>query len=115
MLLPIVFFFFCYTYASALALYWTVQNIISIGQTWLMKRMPEPELEEVKVKPGDESKPRKKGWMEKMAEKVEEAQNQREAAMAAKTGRAAPKSRSNSVPGQKTQKEKKRGPKTGGK
>jgi len=115
MFLPVVFFFFCYGYASALALYWTVQNIISIGQTWLMKRLPEPELEEVEVKPGNEGKPRKKGWMERMAEKVEEAQQQRETAMATKTGRAVPKQKKQpEIPGQKPAKEKKRGPKTGG-
>ena len=42
--MPFLFMFFCYNFASALALYWTVQNIISIGQTWLMKRQPDPEL-----------------------------------------------------------------------
>ncbi|MGB0145239.1 MAG: YidC/Oxa1 family insertase periplasmic-domain containing protein, partial [Akkermansiaceae bacterium] len=35
MLMPLIFFFFCYNFASALALYWTTQNIFSIGQTWL--------------------------------------------------------------------------------
>ncbi|MCF7667725.1 MAG: membrane protein insertase YidC, partial [Akkermansiaceae bacterium] len=34
MLMPFMFFFFCYNFASALALYWTTQNIFSIGQTW---------------------------------------------------------------------------------
>ena len=42
--MPFIFMFFCYNFASALALYWTVQNIISIGQTWLMNRQPEVEL-----------------------------------------------------------------------
>ncbi|MEI6675138.1 MAG: membrane protein insertase YidC, partial [Verrucomicrobiota bacterium] len=36
MFMPFMFFFFCYNFASALALYWTTQNIFSIGQTWLM-------------------------------------------------------------------------------
>jgi len=45
MLMPLMFFFFCYNYAAALALYWSTQNIVSIGQTWLTQRMPEPELE----------------------------------------------------------------------
>ena len=43
-IMPFMFMFFCYNFASALALYWTVQNVISIFQTWLMKRQPEPEL-----------------------------------------------------------------------
>jgi YidC/Oxa1 family membrane protein insertase len=42
--MPFMFLIFCYSYASALALYWTVQNIISIFQTQLVKRMPEAQL-----------------------------------------------------------------------
>ncbi len=85
MLMPLMFFFFCYGYAAALALYWTTQNIVSIGQTWLTQRMPEPELEKKSIKlrqaaEADPDKPRKKGLMEKMAEKLEEAQNQRDIA-----------------------------------
>jgi YidC/Oxa1 family membrane protein insertase len=49
--MPFLFMFFCYNFASALALYWTVQNIISIGQTWLMKLQPEPELVKVPPRP----------------------------------------------------------------
>jgi YidC/Oxa1 family membrane protein insertase len=65
--MPLIFFFFCYNFASALALYWTTQNIFSIGQTWLMNKTPEPEL-----------KPRKDGgrksWVQRMAEKQAELQ-----------------------------------------
>lgn len=67
MLMPLMFFFFCYTYASALALYWTTQNIFSIGQTWLMNKIPEPEL--VARKDGG-----KKSWVQRMAEKQAEMQ-----------------------------------------
>ena len=69
MLMPLIFFFFCYNFASALALYWTTQNIFSIGQTWLMQKMPEPELKASK-------KAGKKSWAQKLAEKAEEAQKQ---------------------------------------
>lgn len=51
-LMPIMFFAFCYNFASALALYWTTQNIISIGQTYLIRRLPEPALGANKKKPG---------------------------------------------------------------
>lgn len=114
MFLPLVFFVFCYSYASALALYWTVQNLVSILQTWLMKRLPEPEL--VEAPPEDPNKPRKKGFMEKMAEKLEEAQKQREEVMAAKTGKpiAKPKKQPE-APGSKSSTPKKKLPKTGGK
>ncbi|MDA7881021.1 membrane protein insertase YidC [Akkermansiaceae bacterium] len=97
MLMPIIFFFFCYNFASALALYWTTQNIFSIGQTWLMQKMPEPELKTNK-------NAGKKSWVQKLAEKAEAAQKAREGGQ----GRPAPG-------GQTPQKPKKpRGPKTGG-
>jgi YidC/Oxa1 family membrane protein insertase len=67
MFMPLMFFFFCYNYASALALYWTVQNIFSIGQTYLMNKLPEPEL--VLRKDGG-----KKSWVQRMAEKQAEMQ-----------------------------------------
>lgn len=73
MFMPLMFFFFCYNYASALALYWTVQNIFSIGQTYLMNKLPEPEL--VLRKDGG-----KKSWVQRMAEKqaeMQKAQRQR--------------------------------------
>ena len=97
MLMPFMFFFFCYNFASALALYWTAQNIFSIGQTWLMQRQPEVDLK--KRKPG------KKSFMQKMATKAEEMQKQQEAA---KKGGGARKQASEPKP------KKPRGPKTGG-
>ncbi|OYV07449.1 MAG: hypothetical protein CFE26_00945 [Verrucomicrobiales bacterium VVV1] len=66
MFMPFMFFFFCYSFASALALYWTTTNIFSILQTWLTNKMPEPELKERKLVPG------KKSFMERMAEKQQE-------------------------------------------
>ena len=44
MFMPLIFLVFCYGFASALALYWTAQNIISIGQTWLLRNRKDPEL-----------------------------------------------------------------------
>jgi len=99
MLMPLIFFFFCYNFASALALYWTTQNIFSIAQTWLMQRMPEPELKTSK-------NAGKKSMMQKLAERAEEAQKLR---------KTAPKGGKSAKPGQAPQKPKKtRGPKTGG-
>lgn len=37
MLMPFLFLFFCYSFASALALYWTVQNIYSIFQAQISR------------------------------------------------------------------------------
>lgn len=68
--MPLMFLFFCYNYASALALYWTTSNLFSIVQTWITKKMPEPELKERKGKAGGKS------FMERMAAAAEEAQKQ---------------------------------------
>lgn len=65
MFMPFMFFFFCYNFASALALYWTTQNIFSIGQTWLMNKVPEPEL---KVRTASD----KKSFVQRMAERQAE-------------------------------------------
>ncbi len=58
--MPWVFFFFCYNFASALALYWTVQNIISIGQSYIIRRLPMPELTKQPKKKG--------GFLQRMME-----------------------------------------------
>jgi YidC/Oxa1 family membrane protein insertase len=71
MFMPFMFFFFCYNFASALALYWTTQNIFSIGQTWLMSKVPEPELKPVKG--GG-----KKSWVQRQAEHMAEMQKLQE-------------------------------------
>ncbi|MFT5466104.1 MAG: YidC/Oxa1 family membrane protein insertase [Verrucomicrobiales bacterium] len=71
MLMPLMFFFFAYGYASALALYWTCQNIISIGQTWLLNRQAIPELVKRKVS--------KKGFMQRLQDQAEAAKKQKEA------------------------------------
>ncbi len=102
MFMPLMFFFFCYNFASALALYWTTQNIFSIGQTWFTNRLPEPELTK-RSKPG---KPGKKSFMERMAERAEEMQRQKDGGAPAKPMR-------NATPSDKTP-GKKRKPKTGG-
>ncbi len=96
--MPFIFFFFCYNFASALALYWTTQNIFQIGQTWLTNRMPEPEL---KARPAKDTKP----FMQRMMERQAEAQK-------------AQKERQKNGPGGMRdvtpEKEKKRTPRTGG-
>ena len=66
-LMPLMFFFFCYNFAAALALYWTTQNIFSIGQTWLMNKIPTPEL---KARPVSD----KKSWVQRMSERQAEMQ-----------------------------------------
>jgi YidC/Oxa1 family membrane protein insertase len=58
MFMPLIFIAFCYNFASALALYWTVQNIFSIVQLYLTRNRPAPAL--VKVHPTSPAKGKKK-------------------------------------------------------
>ncbi|RYD36279.1 MAG: membrane protein insertase YidC [Verrucomicrobiaceae bacterium] len=73
-IMPLFFLWFCYGTASALALYWSVQNLVSILQTWIAKRRPEPELVKVARRPSF----------------LERAQAAAEAQQKAKAGRPAP-------------------------
>jgi YidC/Oxa1 family membrane protein insertase len=47
MFTPLIFLFFCYNFAAALALYYTAQNLFSILQFYLNKKQPMPKLEKV--------------------------------------------------------------------
>ena len=53
MIMPVFFLIFCYNYASALALYWTVQNIFSIVQLYATRNDPLPELIKVNSVPAN--------------------------------------------------------------
>jgi len=77
MLMPFMFLFICYNFASALSLYWTTSNLFSILQTWMTNKMPEPELKETKNSG-------KKGFMQRMQEQAETQQK------AKKSGGSAP-------------------------
>ena len=94
MMMPIIFFFFCYNFASALALYWTTSNIFAIVQMLITRRLPEPEL---KKKGG-----KKKGFFQRLQERAEVAQKTQKEMRAKQMGGPGPK------------KPKKRGPRTGG-
>lgn len=67
MLMPVIFLVICYNFAAALSLYWTTSNAFSILQTWLMNKMPEPELKK-RASSG------KKSFMQRMQEQAEAAQ-----------------------------------------
>lgn len=70
MLMPFIFLFICYNFAAALSLYWTTSNAFSILQTWLMNKLPEPELKK-KAASG------KKGFFERLQEQAEAQQKAR--------------------------------------
>jgi len=53
MIMPVFFLFICYNYASALALYWTVQNIFSVVQLYMTRNAPLPELIKVNAVPAN--------------------------------------------------------------
>jgi len=93
MIMPFMFFFFCYNFASALALYWTTSNLFAIAQTLITKRLPEPELKKKSAK--------KKGIWQRMQEQAEAAQR-------------AQKARQSELMGAPQKKPRKRPPRTGG-
>jgi YidC/Oxa1 family membrane protein insertase len=66
LMFPLMFLYFCYTYASALALYWTWSNIISIVQTYVLNRRPVPPLKKLGK--------RKTTWIERLHQQAEAAQ-----------------------------------------
>jgi YidC/Oxa1 family membrane protein insertase len=47
MFMPLIFVFFCYNYASALALYWAVQNLFSVAQLYATRNQAPPQLVKV--------------------------------------------------------------------
>ncbi|MDB6153814.1 MAG: yidC [Chthoniobacteraceae bacterium] len=56
MFMPLIFVYFCYNFASALALYWTVQNLFSIVQLYMTRNQSAPVL--VKATPPPKKKTR---------------------------------------------------------
>jgi YidC/Oxa1 family membrane protein insertase len=56
MFMPLIFLFFCYNFAAALAMYYTIQNLFTILQLWINRRQPMPALEKVQAP----AKPRKR-------------------------------------------------------
>lgn len=61
--MPVIFLTICYNFASALALYWTTQNLFSIAQLYLTRNKPLPTLEKIpaSVKKGRSKKSKKSG------------------------------------------------------
>ena len=47
MFMPLIFLFFCYNFAAALALYYTTQNLFTILQLYQNRKQPLPALEKV--------------------------------------------------------------------
>lgn len=48
MIMPLIFIMFCYNYASALALYLTVQNLVSVVQLYATRNQAAPQLKKIK-------------------------------------------------------------------
>jgi YidC/Oxa1 family membrane protein insertase len=95
MFMPLMFFFFCYSFASALALYWTTSNIFAIVQTLVTKRLPAPKLKKKAKKKGP-------GMMERMQSRAEDMQRKKGQGGGGATG------------GKPKKPKKPRGPRTGG-
>ncbi len=52
MFMPLIFGFFCYNFAAALALYYTMQGVLTIGQLYWTRQQPMPALTKVKPAAG---------------------------------------------------------------
>lgn len=75
-IMPVMFLFIFNDYASGLSYYYFLSLLITILQTWIIRKFV---IDEKKVREemlSNAKKPRKKGWM---ARKLEEAQKQQEA------------------------------------
>ena len=57
MFMPLIFIFFCYNFASALALYWTVQNLFSVVQLYVTRNQTAPTLQKVAPRPNEALSP----------------------------------------------------------
>lgn len=57
--MPAIFLLFCYGFASALSLYWTVQNLLSIFQMYINSKTPMPTLEQMKAQVARKRKKKK--------------------------------------------------------
>jgi YidC/Oxa1 family membrane protein insertase len=51
-LMPAMFLFFCYNFSSGLSLYWTVQNLLTVLQTYMTKDKPVEPPQKIKRKGG---------------------------------------------------------------
>ena len=49
--MPVIFVLFCYNYASALALYWAVQNLFSVVQLYATRNQAPPQLQKKAAAP----------------------------------------------------------------
>ena len=47
MFMPLIFVYICYSYASALALYWAVQNLFSVAQLYATRNQAAPQLKKI--------------------------------------------------------------------
>jgi YidC/Oxa1 family membrane protein insertase len=75
--MPLLILLVCYNFSSALSLYWTVQNILSIGQMYYNLKQPAPKLEKI-AHPQQSHKPSKtKGFFETLHSAHKEAQKKR--------------------------------------
>ncbi|QYY36947.1 membrane protein insertase YidC [Ruficoccus sp. ZRK36] len=54
--MPLVFLFFCYNFPAGLVLYWTCQNLFTIGQQWLTNRHKDSPEEEALTAIGPDGK-----------------------------------------------------------
>lgn len=70
-MMPLMSLWFCYTFSSAIGLYWIYSNIFSFGQTVLLaKLMPIPKVTEEELKAAEKELKAKESGTRKSSEKI---------------------------------------------
>lgn len=75
MFMPLIFVFICYSFASALALYYTTQNIFGIFQSWAMRKMSKDDdkpLQKVEQVPMGPLPPQNNSFVQPGAKKLKD-------------------------------------------
>ncbi|MGE9292229.1 MAG: YidC/Oxa1 family membrane protein insertase, partial [Puniceicoccales bacterium] len=86
--MPLVFLFFCYNFPAGLVLYWTCQNLFTIGQQWLTNRHKDSPEEEALTAIGPDGKggPKKPSF----SDRVKSARDEQLAAKRSLKGKGLP-------------------------
>ncbi len=70
-MMPLMSLYFCFTFSSAIGLYWIYSNILSFGQTVLLaKLMPVPKVTEEQLKEAEKELKAKESGTRKTSEKI---------------------------------------------
>ncbi len=88
--MPLVFLFFCYNFPAGLVLYWTCQNLFTIGQQWITNHRKDDPEEEALAAAGSKDNPGGGSKKQSFRDRLESAREQQRAAKRSLTGKGLP-------------------------